>query len=216
MRKLNCKTSFFIITLLFVACSTSETPKTEISKIEVQEAEIQKAEILSSATPALPEKALNRIDLSAIKHIAPKGRAQDSSLEGEKFAKLSIADDLLAHGKDSIPFLISKLDDETKMNRGVVDFWYEAYVGDVALIILIDFFTRNDELTSTIPGFSWDDFLERGNDRDSMGEQILRNYIEKHGRKNIKARWQKLWDENKDNIYWDETEKCFGVKQPEN
>jgi len=214
MRKLNCKTSFFIITLLFADCSASETPKTEISKIEVKEAEIQKAEILPSLTPALPKKALNRIDLSAIKHIA-KGRAQDGTLEGENFAKLSIADDLLAHGKDSIPFLISKLDDETKMNRGVVDFWYEAYVGDVALIILIDFFTRNDEFTSTIPGFSWDDFLERGNDRDSMGEQILRNYIEKHGRKRIKERWQKMWEQNKENIYWDETDRCFKIKKSE-
>lgn len=159
-----------------------------------------------------PKKDLNEIDLTTIKHIVPKGRAQDGILEDEDFRKLSIADDLIAHGKYSIPFLITKLDDETEMKRQTIDFWYEVYVGDVALIILNDFFTRDDGTTSTIPGFSWDEFLERGNDKDSMGEQILRNYIEKHGRKNIKERWQKMWDDNKENIFWDKTEKCFKIE----
>lgn len=161
-------------------------------------------------TPA-PKKDLNKIDLTEIKHIAPKGRAQDESLEDENLVEISIADDLLAHGKDSIPFLISKLDDETEMKRGTIDFWYQVYVGDVALVILNDFFMKNDELTSTIPGFYWDDFLERGNDKHLMSEEILRRYIEKHGREKIKERWQKMWDENKDKIYWDETERCFRI-----
>jgi len=124
--------------------------------------------------------------------------------------------DLLAHGKDSIPFLIGKLDDETEIDRSVISFWYKVYIGDIALIILSDFFTNDDGKTSTIQGFGWDDFLERGNDKDSMGEAILRNYIKKHGRKNIKARWQKVWDENKENIYWDETNKCFKIKKSDN
>jgi hypothetical protein len=175
--------------------------------------ESAKYDHLPTPTPSVVKKDLNMIDLTTIKHIAPKGRAQDGTLEGEKFTKLSIADDLLAHGKDSIPFLISKLDDETEMKRGTIDFWYEVYVGDVALIILKDFFTKNDDLTSTITGFGWDDFLERGNDKASMGEQILRNYIEKYGRKNIKERWQKMWDENKEKIYWDENERCFKIKE---
>ncbi len=171
-----------------------------------------KADELPIPTPSVVKKDLKNIDLTTIKHIAPKGRAQDESLEGENFVELPIADDLLAHGKDSIPFLISKLDDETEMKRRTIDFWYEVHVGDVALIILNDFFTKDDGLTSTIKGFGWDEFLERGNDKDSMGEQILRNYIDKHGRKHIKKRWQKMWDENKENIYWDETEKCFKIK----
>jgi hypothetical protein len=70
-------------------------------------------------------------------------------------------------------------------------------------------FTKSDGINSTIPGFSWDEFLERGNDKDSTGEQILRIYIEKHGRKSIKKQWQKLWDKNKENIVWDENERCF-------
>lgn len=99
------------------------------------------------------------------------------------------------------------------MKRQTIDFWYEVYVGDIALIILNDFFTKNDGITSTIPSFSWDEFLERGNDKDSTGEQILRNYIEKHGRTKIKERWQKMWKENKEDIYWDESKRCFMIKE---
>ena len=166
-------------------------------------------------TPAktLPKKDLNEIDFTAIKHVGPKTRAQDGGLEGENFKKLSIADDLLAHGKDSIPFLISKLDDETELKSGTVDFWYRVYVGDVVLMILNDFFTRNDGLTSTIPGFSWDEFLGRSGDKNIMSEELLRRYIEKYGRQNIKARWQKVWDENRERIFWDESEGCFNIKK---
>lgn len=176
--------------------------------------EISKADSLQVQKPVLPKKPLADIDLTTIKHI-DKGRAQDGSLEDENFNTLPIAEDLLAHGKDSIPFLISKLEDETEMKRGTMDFWYDVYVGDIALIILVDFFTKDDELTSTIKGFEWDEFLERGNDKDSMGIDILRSYIEKYGRKTIKERWQKMWDENKENIYWDISENCFKLKTPQ-
>ena len=176
-------------------------------------ANISKADSVPIPAPqtAPPKTELRDIDLTTIKHIAPKGRAQDGSLQDKEFNQLLIADDLIANGKDSIPFLIGKLDDETELNRGIVDFWYKVYVGDVALIILNDLFTKDDGRTSTIQGFGWDDFLERGNDKDSMGEAILRNYIKKHGRKNIKARWQKVWNENKENIFWDEVERCFKI-----
>ncbi len=164
--------TYFLIAFslfLLLSCNTVETTK---------------ADVLPTPTPSVVKKDLKSIDLTTIKHIEPKGRAQDGALEDENFNTLPLADDLLAHGRDSIPFLISKLDDETEMKRGTIDFWYDVYVGDVALVILNDFFTKDDELTSTIEGFGWDEFLERGNDKDSMGEQILRNYIEKHGRKN--------------------------------
>lgn len=202
MKTLNYKVSLFIIIIFVLSgCNTAEIPK---------------AEILPPQTPVLPKKALSQIDLTEIKHIAPKGRAQDGGLQGEEFNELPIVSDLLAHGKDSIPFLIGKLDDEIEIDRHVINYWYRVYIGDIALIILNDFFTSADGITSTIQGFGWDEFLERGNDKDSTGEAILRKYIKKHGRKNIKARWQNVWDENKENIYWDETERCFKIKKSEN
>jgi hypothetical protein len=198
MSILNYRVSFFIVILLVSGCKSPE----------ISEVETPNSEILPSQTSVLPKKPLNEINLTEIKHISPKGRAQDGSLEDEEFKELSIVDDLFAHGKNSIPFLIDKLDDETEMNRSVIDFWYRVYVGDIALVILNDFFTKEDGMTSTIQGFDWDEFFERRNDKD-MGEEILRKYIKNHGRKKIKARWQKFWNENKEKIYWDETEKCF-------
>lgn len=201
MKILNYKSNFLIsVLLLLTSCN------------KISESRVDSIPNPISQT-SLPKKKIANIDLTTIKHIEPKGRVQDGSLEGENFVKLTIADDLLAYKKDCIPFLISKLDDETEMKRGTVDFWYQVYVGDIALIILTNFFTKTDEKTSTIPGFAWDEFLERGNDKDSMGEEILRRYIKKHGRKNIKERWQKMWEVNKENIYWNETEKCFDVKR---
>jgi len=199
MKTLNYMVPLIIIIFLLSGCNT---------------AEISRADTLPTQTPVLAKKPLKDIDLTSIKHIA-KSRAQDGSLEDKDFKELPIADDLLAHGKDSIPFLISKLDDETEMKRGTIDFWYDVYVGDVALVILTDFFTKDDGLTSTIKGFGWDEFLERGNDKKLMGIDILRRYIEKHGRKSIKERWQKVWDENKENIYWDDTERCFKISNLE-
>lgn len=178
---------------------------------------ISKADNFSPATPPTPassKKKLAEIDLTRIKHIAPKGRAQeDDNLTDENFNKLSVADDLLAHGTDSIPFLIEKLDDERQVEGRVINFWREVYVADIALIILMDFFTADDGVSPTVKGFSWDEFLERGADKNATGEEILRRYIEKHGRKAIKARWRKMWDENRENIFWDETERCFKIKK---
>src|SRR5687768_2781540 len=96
---------------------------------------VSKADSLPNPIPILPKKPLTEIDLTTIEHIAPKGRAQDDILQNKEFNKLSIGDDLIAHGKDSIPFLISKLEDETELNRQVINYWYEVYVGDIALII---------------------------------------------------------------------------------
>jgi hypothetical protein len=197
MNSSNNKVTLLIITILLLSgCTTSE---------------IQKAEILPTQPHVLPKKDLSQIDLSKLERIAPKGRVQD-----KEYNQLPIIDDLIANGKDSIPFLIGKLDDETKINRHVLDYWYEVSIGDLALAILTDFFTDASWKNTTISGLGWDKFLERGDDKDSTGEAILRKYIKKHGRKKIKERWQKIWEQNKENIYWDESDRCFNVKQSEN
>ena len=150
---------------------------------------------------------LSKIDLSKIGHIAPKCRVQDKDLN-----QLKVVDDLIANGKDSIPFLISKLDDKTKINNYVMDFWGEIYVGDVAFIILTDFFSYDcDNPKGTINGISWNEFLGCNNP-DIPSQNCYVEYYEKYGRKTIKKRWQKIWEENKDKIYWDETDRCFKVK----
>ena len=42
-------------------------------------------------------------------------------------------------------------------------------------------------------------------------EQAQRDYVQKHVRRAIKAKWTKIWDENRDRIYWDESERCFSI-----
>lgn len=123
-----------------------------------------------------------------------------------------VVDQLIANGKESIPFLISKLEDETTIEGQVIDYWYNAYVGDVALIILSDFFLDKNWERSTVEGMKWDEFLGRGNDKNIPSEQLLRNYIERHGRKRIKERWQRVWEKYQQRIFWDEQERAFKVK----
>ena len=159
-----------------------------------------------SSTPKPP---LELVDISKVPPLCKSRFQEGHSANGEPNP---VAKELVANGKDSIPFLIAKLDDETEMDHRIVCFWYRQYVGDVALIILMDVFQDETEVNSTIPGFDWDSFLERGDDRNIMGEEVLRRYIRKHGRQKIKQRWQKMWDENKDKIFWDEKCYCFKLR----
>jgi|GEM_PF-1625900 len=152
------------------------------------------------------------INLASIGSIAPKGRVQDS-----EYSDLNVVKRLIQQGKEAIPYLISKLDDETRIEGHVMDYWSEVRVADVALIILTDFFTDSSWQNTTVPGVGWDEFLERGVNRNLTGEQVLRNYISKHGRKAIKDRWQALCREYRDRLFWDENERCFRVtfKEPQ-
>jgi hypothetical protein len=150
---------------------------------------------------------LSDIELAAIGAIAPKGRVQDRD-----YNDLPVVTTLIAHGQEALPYLISKLNDETIIEAHVMDYWHEVRVGDVALIILSDFFTDSNQNT-TIPAVGWDEFLERGTNSGLTAAQVLRNYISKHGRKKIKARWQETWREYRDRVFWDENERCFKVRR---
>jgi len=76
MKSLNYKVSLFIIIIFLLSgCNT---------------AEISKVDTLLAQTPALPKIDLSKIDLTEIKHIAPKGRAQDGGLQDIEFNELPI------------------------------------------------------------------------------------------------------------------------------
>ena len=148
--------------------------------------------------------SLSHVDLLKMGHIAPKGRVQDPD-----YNQLPVVEELIAQGKDSLPYLISKLDDETKIDRPIVDYWSDVRVGDVALIILTDFFTDSSWQRTTVAGVSWDEFLERKNRQSLTAEEVLRDYIAQHGRKEIQDRWKDTWARYSDRLYWDEKERCF-------
>jgi hypothetical protein len=154
-----------------------------------------------------PETRLADINLAAIERIASKGRVQD-----REYNQSQVVDQLLAHGKASIPYLISKLEDETKLEGHVKDYWSDVRVGDVAFIILTDFFTDASWKGTTIPGVGWNEFLGGGDDMSLTGEQRLRNYIALRGRKSIKERWLQIWEKHRENIIWDDEERRFVSK----
>jgi hypothetical protein len=180
-----------ISALLAAACSRAPAKVTEPLPVKQE-----------SNVPAVPLSVINLADIGSI---APKGRVQDRD-----FHNLAVVTSLIQHGKDAVPYLISNLDNETKIDGHVMDYWSEVRVADVALIILCDFFSDSSG-QPTLPKVGWDEFLEREPQTDLTGEQLLRNYVSKHGRKAIKDRWQALWLEYRDRLFWDESERCFKV-----
>jgi hypothetical protein len=152
-------------------------------------------------------KPLSEIDLTKIGHQAPKGRVQDKDYNPSS----PVIDDLISHGKDSIPFLIGKLDDRTLIHYSVEDYWPEMSVGDVAFIILEDFSLDSTWTKETIPGTGWDEFFESKYDGKMTGSDYYYAQIRKHSRGWVKTKWEKIWATYKDRIIWDEKERCFRV-----
>lgn len=180
-----------LITLSLAGCNRADAVR------------LERATAPDNAAPS-PKTPLTEINLAAIGRIAPKGRVQD-----REYNQLPVIEQLLAHGKESIPYLVSQLADETKIEGHVQDYWSEVRVGDVALIILTDFFTDKSWKHTTIPGVGWDEFLGGGNNARLTGDDRLRNYIALRGRKSIKERWQRVWERHGENIRWDDEERCF-------
>lgn len=148
--------------------------------------------------------SLEQIDLRTIGHIASKGRVQD-----REYNHLPAVEQLIAQGKESVPYLISKLTDEAKVEGQVIDYWSDVRVADVALLVLTDFFTDSTWQRATVAGVSWDELLERGNQEGLTAEQVLRSYISKHGRKKIQDSWKDTWTKYRDKMFWDEKQRCF-------
>jgi hypothetical protein len=147
------------------------------------------------------------VDLTEIKSIASKGRIQDKRYNPD----LKVIDELIAQGPNCIPFLISKLGDETRLSKPAIEFWSKTTVGDLALAILNDFFTDEDWKTMTIPGISWNEIVEN-RDQNLSAEEALRRFISRRGRVALKSKWTKIWGKYKNEIYWDQEARCFKRK----
>jgi hypothetical protein len=61
-------------------------------------------------------------------------------------------------------------------------------------------------------GMGWNEFLGGETDVSVTGEERLRNYIARRGRKSIRERWLRVWEQHKDTIFWDTEERCFVSK----
>jgi hypothetical protein len=157
--------------------------------------------VLAGIAPSLAEIY---VDLNQIGHITPEGRVQDK----EYNRNLAVVDALIQAGPAAIPFLVSKIEDETEVEANVLDFWPHVYVGDIALVILTDFFRTSDWLTSTVPGMTWDKLLDRS-DSSIPAWVLLQDFIEKHGRKGLQQKVERILRPYEGRFVWDDKERCF-------
>jgi hypothetical protein len=143
------------------------------------------------------------VDLAKIGRIFSKGRVQDKD-----YNNLPVVDGLISMGPSAIPFLVSKLDDERRVEGKVFDFWDDVRVGDVAFAVLCDFFLAADWKTPTVPGLEWDKLLDRRSP-DVPSSTLIARFIAKHGRMEIRRRVETLLRAHAEGFSWDEKERCF-------
>jgi hypothetical protein len=166
--------------------------------------------LLSALLPVCVLTAGEPIDLSKIDHFCPKGRVQDRVGNPH----LPVVDLLIEKGTNSIPLLIEMLDDDKAIEHQIIDYWSGNSVGDIALVILTDFTTDSSWTASTIDGTSWNELLGSKPNPDILLPVYyqLQDFKLKHGSKEIKRRWQKIWSEHGQQIYWDPKERCFKLR----
>jgi len=133
-----------------------------------------------------------------------KGRLQDF---GSK-----VMDQIIAEGPKSVPILIEMIADTrpAKTKEPIICYWYGMTIGDIAFCTLSDLFTDATYAKTTLPGATWNDLLGHS---DGPAWEQLDNYIKKHGRAALQAKWRALWNKYKDQIVWDAKQRCFVLKQ---
>jgi hypothetical protein len=144
------------------------------------------------------------VDLGQIGHIASKGRVQDEEYNPGN----QVVRSLIASGPEAVPFLVAKLTDDNIVKGPVFDFWPVVRVGDIALVVLCDFFTVSDWSRSTVPGLAWADLLEQ-HDADIPSWTALERFVTKHGRTGLQRKVETLLKPHQGKLVWDQAEHCF-------
>jgi hypothetical protein len=139
-------------------------------------------------------------DIAQIGPVVSKGRIQDNS-------RSAVVAALVEAGPSAIPFLVSKLEDNTEVKGHVFDYWPRVAVGDVALVLLVDLFTTPDGAT-TIPGLTWDDLLGRSS-KDVAAWDVLADFIKQNGRAGLRRKVVGILNADKVRYSWDPSRLCF-------
>jgi hypothetical protein len=138
-------------------------------------------------------------ELTAPGSCRAKGRFQD-----KEYCDSQVVNQILALGKDAIPFLISELTDDRKTKHPIYDLWTYTAAGDIANSFLFDLFTAPDWTVSPMP-----ELESLHMECTHPGEWCWRKFLHKNGRKFVQERWRGAWEANKNRIYWDESARCF-------
>lgn len=138
-----------------------------------------------------------------------KGRLQDAT-PGESKERRQTVERIMQHGTESIEALTAALIDSRPVHHPVLCSWHGMAIGDVALIALLDLF-RGPNLQSTVPDLEWDRFLERSSPGLSK-EEVLREFIRKHHRSGLQKKWERFWNEHRDEVIWYVADKCYRLR----
>jgi hypothetical protein len=122
-----------------------------------------------------------------------------------------VMDQIIAAGPRAVPTLIRMISDRhmAQTREPLICYWPGMTVGDIAFILLNDFFTDTGGKT-TVPGADWGDML-RPENKGAAWEQ-LHGFIRKHGSAALQARWQHVWNKYGGQAFWDPKERCFMLK----
>jgi hypothetical protein len=85
-------------------------------------------------------------ELTAPGSCRAKGRFQDRN-----YCDSQVVNQILALGKDAIPFLISELTDDRKTKHSIYDLWSYTSAGDIANSLLFDLFTSPEWTIPPMP-----------------------------------------------------------------
>jgi hypothetical protein len=121
---------------------------------------------------------------------------------------------IIAAGPEAIPVLIRKITNSraagTETDEPIICYWYGMAIGDIAFCTLLDLFTDSTNGKTTMPGAGWRDML--GPDDKQPTWEEFNDFVRKHGRRALQAKWQNLWDRYGNQMYWDAKERCFRLK----
>ena len=123
-----------------------------------------------------------------------------------------VMEQIVATGPKSVPVLIAMIADVriAKTKEPIICYWPGMAIGDLAFCVLSDLFTDTSLTKATIPGAGWDDML--GPPGELPAWEQLHQYIRKHGRMALRAKWQKLWDKYGERMFWDQKAGCFRLR----
>jgi hypothetical protein len=120
-------------------------------------------------------------------------------------------DRIIAAGPKAVPILIGMIADRRMANtrEPLICYWPGMAIGDIAFVLLTDLFTDTGRKT-TVPGADWNDLL--GPNDTVAGWEQLHGFIKKHGSSALQARWRRVWDKYRGQVFWDRKERCFKLK----
>ena len=162
--------------------------------------------VLLSCVQIVAPQVLSRFNLERFENQSCRGRGRLQDCGDSPVMK-----QVLAAGSQSIPVLISQLDETSRTKVPIEDFWNYTTSGDVAFILLTDLFTDKDEKSFMMPGVpNWDRIMSGCSQN---AEACWRNFVHVNGIKSLQQSWQNAWQINHDRVFWDADARCFRLKK---